>query len=89
MSSLLRRERASLLVLHHHEHYDGTGYPAGLVGEEAPLGSRIVSVVDAFDATEIVFHITLVLPFHEFLAFRESNARARFGEHRIEFILYC
>ncbi len=43
-------ERASLLVLHHHEHFDGNGYPAGLVGEEIPLGSRIVAIVDAFDA---------------------------------------
>jgi len=43
-------ERASLFVLHHHERVDGQGYPAGLQGEEIPLGSRIVSLVDAFDA---------------------------------------
>lgn len=43
-------ERMSLLVLHHHERYDGQGYPAGLAGEEIPLGSRIVAVVDAYDA---------------------------------------
>jgi HD-GYP domain-containing protein (c-di-GMP phosphodiesterase class II) len=43
-------ERASLLVLHHHEAYDGGGYPAGLRGEEIPVGSRIVSVIDSFDA---------------------------------------
>jgi HD-GYP domain-containing protein (c-di-GMP phosphodiesterase class II) len=43
-------ERASLLVLHHHERYDGKGYPAGLSGEEIPLGSRIVAIVDSFDA---------------------------------------
>ena len=43
-------ERASLLVLHHHECFDGSGYPAGLEGEEIPLGARIVAVVDAFDA---------------------------------------
>ena len=43
-------ERASLLVLHHHERFDGKGYPAGLVGEEIPLGSRIVAIVDSFDA---------------------------------------
>ncbi len=43
-------ERTSLLVLHHHERVDGTGYPAGLAGEEIPLGSRIVAIVDAFDA---------------------------------------
>jgi len=43
-------EDASLLVLHHHERPDGRGYPAGLSGEQIPLGSRIVAVVDAFDA---------------------------------------
>ena len=34
----------------HHEHWDGTGYPSGLVGEEIPLGSRIIAVADAYDA---------------------------------------
>lgn len=38
------------IVAHHHEHYDGSGYPDGLAGEEIPLGARIVAVVDAFDA---------------------------------------
>ena len=43
-------ERVSLFVLHHHEQVNGRGYPAGLKGEEIPLGSRIVCVLDAFDA---------------------------------------
>ncbi|PYQ16427.1 MAG: HD-GYP domain-containing protein [Acidobacteria bacterium] len=43
-------ERASLFALHHHEKYDGSGYPAGLRGRDIPIGSRIVSVIDAFDA---------------------------------------
>lgn len=43
-------ESVSLVVLHHHERMDGEGYPAGLKGDEIPLGSRIVTVVDAFDA---------------------------------------
>jgi len=43
-------ERASLFALHHHEKYDGSGYPAGLRGHEIPIGARIVSVIDAFDA---------------------------------------
>jgi HD-GYP domain-containing protein (c-di-GMP phosphodiesterase class II) len=43
-------ERTSLYVLHHHENFDGTGYPARLKGSETPIGARIVSVIDAFDA---------------------------------------
>jgi HD-GYP domain-containing protein (c-di-GMP phosphodiesterase class II) len=43
-------QRTSLYVLHHHENFDGTGYPAKLKGSEIPIGARIVSVIDAFDA---------------------------------------
>lgn len=38
------------LVLHHHERWDGRGYPRGLSAEEIPLGARILAVADAFDA---------------------------------------
>jgi HD-GYP domain-containing protein (c-di-GMP phosphodiesterase class II) len=37
-------------VLHHHEWWNGNGYPAGLVGEQIPLGARIIAVADTFDA---------------------------------------
>ena len=37
-------------ILHHHERYDGTGYPAGLKGEDIPLTARIITVADSFDA---------------------------------------
>lgn len=43
-------EHISNFIRHHHEKYDGTGYPDGLKGEEIPLGSRIIAVADAFDA---------------------------------------
>jgi len=43
-------EEASLYALHHHENVDGTGYPAGLKGNDIPMVSRIISVIDAFDA---------------------------------------
>jgi putative nucleotidyltransferase with HDIG domain len=38
------------IVRHHHENWDGTGYPDGLRGEDIPIGARILSVVDCFDA---------------------------------------
>jgi len=38
------------IVYHHHERWDGTGYPSGLKGEMIPLGARIFAVADAFDA---------------------------------------
>ena len=38
------------LVLHHHERWDGAGYPDGLRGEQIPLGARIIFVTDAYDA---------------------------------------
>jgi len=37
------------LILCHHERWDGTGYPQGLKGEEIPLLSRMISVIDAYD----------------------------------------
>ena len=38
------------IVRHHHENWDGSGYPTGIKGQEIPLGARILSVVDCYDA---------------------------------------
>jgi response regulator RpfG family c-di-GMP phosphodiesterase len=38
------------MIRHHHERFDGSGYPDGLVGENIPLEARIISIADAFDA---------------------------------------
>jgi HD-GYP domain-containing protein (c-di-GMP phosphodiesterase class II) len=38
------------LVYYHHERWDGRGYPAGLQGEDIPLGARILAITDAYDA---------------------------------------
>ena len=38
------------IILHHHEHYNGQGYPGGLRGEDIPLKARILAVADAYEA---------------------------------------
>jgi response regulator RpfG family c-di-GMP phosphodiesterase len=43
-------EAVAGIVRHHHEHWDGTGYPDGLGGESIPIGARIVAIANAFDA---------------------------------------
>jgi diguanylate cyclase (GGDEF)-like protein/putative nucleotidyltransferase with HDIG domain len=53
----------SPLILNHHERWDGKGYPAGLKGEEIPLGARILSVVDYFDA------LMAERPYHKAMGF--------------------
>ncbi len=40
----------ALIVRHHHERWDGNGYPDGLTGEAIPLGARVLAVVDCYDA---------------------------------------
>jgi len=40
----------ALMIRHHHERWDGSGYPDGLTGDEIPLGARIIAVADVYDA---------------------------------------
>lgn len=50
LTSIKDLEPVARIVRHHHERFDGTGYPDGLRGEEIPIESRILAVVDAFEA---------------------------------------
>ena len=43
-------QEAALAIRHHHEYYDGLGYPDGLRGQAIPLLSRVISIVDSYDA---------------------------------------
>ena len=60
------RTRSYPIVRHHHENWDGSGYPDGLAGTSIPLGARILSVVDCFDA------LTSDRPYRPRLADREA-----------------
>lgn len=42
--------RGALIIMHHHERWDGMGYPTGLKGHEIPFGARLIAVADSFDA---------------------------------------
>jgi len=61
------------IVLHHHENFDGTGYPDGLTGDAIPLGARIVAVADSFDA------MTSNRPYRRALRLDEALSRLRLG----------
>ena len=50
LSNIESLKEVSKIIRHHHEWYNGEGYPDGLTGEEIPLGSRIISVADAYQA---------------------------------------
>ncbi len=45
-----RMKQISGIVLHHHERYDGRGYPDGIKGNDIPLGSRVIAICDSIDA---------------------------------------
>jgi diguanylate cyclase (GGDEF)-like protein/putative nucleotidyltransferase with HDIG domain len=61
------------IVRTHHERWDGTGYPAGLQGEETPIGGRIVAIADVFDA------LTAARPYRKALSYEEAHAVIREG----------
>ena len=50
LASVRQLDEAARILKHHHERYDGTGYPDGLAGCEIPLAARVLAVADTFDA---------------------------------------
>jgi diguanylate cyclase (GGDEF)-like protein/PAS domain S-box-containing protein/putative nucleotidyltransferase with HDIG domain len=54
------------IILSHHEHWDGRGYPRGLKGEEIPLGARVIAVVDVYEA------LTSDRPYHKAISKEEA-----------------
>ena len=66
MVTSLGNDELTSVVRHHHERMDGKGYPDGLVGEQIPLGARIIAVADTFDA------ITSVRPYRPRRAHKQA-----------------
>ncbi len=59
--------RAAEIIMTHHEHFDGSGYPRGLKGQEIPLGARVFAVADALDA------LTVNRPYREALSYEDAQ----------------
>ncbi len=75
------------IVYCHHERWDGSGYPQGLQGEEIPLGARIFSVVDAFDAMTFDRPYSKAIPFEAALAEIKRCAGTHFDPAVVESFL--
>ncbi|MEP7335118.1 MAG: HD-GYP domain-containing protein [Actinomycetota bacterium] len=66
VSSLPSVRRALPSILHHHERWDGTGYPGRIAGEAIPAEARLISIADAYDA------MTSYRPYHSTLTIRQA-----------------
>ena len=78
----LSKER--IIAHHHHERYDGNGYPDKLKGEEIPLGSRIMDLADSFDAMKSERPYRQPLPDAEILAEIKKNSGMQFDPEVVE-----
>lgn len=73
-----------LIAASHHEKIDGTGYPYGLVGEQIPVGSRIISVADFFDALTHKRHYRDPMPIEEVLQLVREQTGTAFDAEVVE-----
>jgi response regulator RpfG family c-di-GMP phosphodiesterase len=75
------------IVYHHHERWDGTGYPLGLKGENIPLGARIFSVADAFDAMTFDRPYSQAIPLEDARREIQRSAGTHFDPRVVESFL--
>ncbi len=75
------------MIRHHHEHYDGNGYPDGLAGEAIPLEARIISLPDAFDAMTSTRPHRNIMPLQNVLAELEKFKGKQFDPKVLEIFL--
>lgn len=68
----------SLFILHHHERYDGNGYPSRLKGEDIPLEARIIAIAEAFDAMTSKTSYKVPLNFDDAVEELKRNADTQF-----------
>ncbi|MFZ3137568.1 MAG: HD domain-containing phosphohydrolase [Thermodesulfovibrionales bacterium] len=72
------------IVFHHHERYDGKGYPSGLKGEDIPVESRIIAIAEAFDVMVSKESYRYNIGFHEAIEELKENAGTQFDPQFVE-----
>lgn len=75
------------MIRNHHEHYDGSGYPDGLKGDEIPLGARIIMVPDAFDAMTSLRPHRSIMPLEDVIFELERCKGKQFDPEVVEIFL--
>ena len=80
---------ASLIIAHHHERWDGTGYPYGLRGSFIPLSARILAIGDAFDAIEVPGADSQDLRNHIAYRILRAAAGTQFDPHLVQLAEDC
>ena len=75
------------IAFHHHERWDGKGYPAGLKEEEIPLSARIVAIADVYDALSVRRVYKEALPHEECVRMIEEQAGKQFDPELVEVFL--
>jgi putative two-component system response regulator len=75
------------MIRNHHEHYDGSGYPDGLIGEVVPLEARIIAVSDAFDAMTSLRPHRRALPVDEVIDELERGKGKQFDPNILDIFL--
>jgi HD-GYP domain-containing protein (c-di-GMP phosphodiesterase class II) len=73
-------------IRHHHENYDGTGYPDGLSGEDIPIGARIIMVADTLDAMTTDRPYRKALPFERVIDEVRQHSGRQFDPRLVEIV---
>jgi len=89
IESTVRLARTIPAVLHHHERWDGTGYPDGMKGEEIPIAARVIAICDSYEAMISDRPYRSALTKEEALAELRNEAGKQFDPNLVERFISC